>query len=293
MRQLKITKSFTGRDSASLDMYFQEITKVPTITPQEEVALARQIKAGDHEALKKLVSANLRFVVSVAKQYQHRGLSLMDLISEGNLGLMKAAERFDETKGFKFISYAVWWIRQSILHSLNNNSEMVRIPLNKIGALSKIKQAGSILEQRNEREPSIEELSEVLEFSMKEVEDAVKAPCQVTSLNSSLGAKEENSILIEVLNDPNAANADDGLMKESMKTTIDRALSTLNGRESNIIRKFFGIGTSHQFNLEEIGEEYHLSKERVRQIKQRAIKKLKDGKFHNLFKSVFEKNPIQ
>src|ERR1051326_1778485 len=288
MRQIKITKSLTGRDSHSLDIYFQEVSKVSPITPEEEAELARKIRKGDHGALEKLVNANLRFVISVAKQYQHNGLSLSDLISEGNLGLLKAAQRFDETKGFKFISYAVWWIRQSILQALNNHASMVRLPLNKIGALNKIKKASATLEQMNEREPSAEELSEVLSVSLKAVQEAVSAPCQVSSLNAPLGTSEENSVLIDTLDDPNVPVTDDHLIKESLNKTIDRALATLTRKENDIIRKFYGIGSTRNVNLEEIGMEFHLSKERVRQIKQRAIKKLRDGKFHNLFRGARE-----
>ncbi|MEW6468799.1 MAG: RNA polymerase sigma factor RpoD/SigA [Bacteroidota bacterium] len=278
MRQLKIPKSFTSRNSTALEIYFQEISRQQLLSTEEEVKLAKRIKKGDTVAMARLVNANLRFVVSVAKQYQHRGLSLPDLISEGNMGLIKAAQRFDETKGFKFISYAVWWIRQSILNALNNQSAMIRIPLNKIGALNKIKKAASEFEQTNEREPTSEELSRELDFTSTEINDTISAPSRIVSLDAPLAENQDNNILMDVLRNPDAPGADDEMMKESVKADIERALSKLSSKESNILRVFFGINTGHDATLEEIGRSYNLSRERIRQLKERAIQKLRKTK---------------
>ena len=262
MRQLKITKSITNRESASLDKYLQEIGKEELITVEEEVELAQRIKKGDQEALEKLTKANLRFVVSVAKQYQNQGLSLPDLINEGNLGLIKAAEKFDETRGFKFISYAVWWIRQSILQALAEQSRIVRLPLNQVGSLNKINKAFARFEQEHERTPSPEELA------------TVDAPF----------ADGEDNSLLDVLVNPDSPNADRGLINESLSTEVDRALETLTERERDIIKYFFGIGTS-EMTLEEIGEKFDLTRERVRQIKEKAIRRLRHSSRSKLLKS--------
>ena len=284
MRQLKITKSITNRDTASLDKYLQEIAKVDLISAEEEVKLAVQIREGDEIALHKLTNANLRFVVSVAKQYQNQGLSLPDLINEGNLGLIKAAKRFDETRGFKFISYAVWWIRQSIISAVADQSRMVRLPLNKIGTISKIKKAALAHEQKFEREPSPEELAEILEMH----EDDVKATMSISARHISMDAPfvdgEEHGLL-DVLENPDAPNADNTLISESLQTEIHRALSTLTEREKHVILFFYGIGMKHSLTLEEIGEKYGLTRERVRQIKEKAIRKLKNGSKSKLLKA--------
>lgn len=284
MRQLKITKSITNRDTASLDKYLQEIAKVDLISAEEEVQLAVKIREGDEEALHKLTNANLRFVVSVAKQYQNQGLSLPDLINEGNLGLIKAAKRFDETRGFKFISYAVWWIRQSIISAVADQSRMVRLPLNKIGTISKIKKAALAHEQEFEREPSPEELAEILEMH----EDDIKTTMSISSRHISVDAPfvdgEEHGLL-DILENPDAPNADNTLISESLHTEILRALATLTDREKNVILYFYGIGMKHSLTLEEIGEKYGLTRERVRQIKEKAIRKLKNGSKSRLLKA--------
>jgi len=275
MRQLKITKSITNRESQSLEKYLQEIGKVELITPEEEVKLAEKIKQGDQRALDRLTKANLRFVVSVAKQYQNQGLSLPDLINEGNLGLIKAAQRFDETRGFKFISYAVWWIRQSILQALAEQSRIVRLPLNKVGLTNRINKAFSQLEQEYEREPSAEELAEILDLETEEVAATLGISARHVSMDSPLAEGEENT-LIDVLHNPNAESTDEELdHKQSLKTEIDRSLQTLTERQQEVIRYFFGIGVDHPMSLEDIGERFNLTRERVRQIKDKAISKLK------------------
>lgn len=275
MRQLKITKSITNRESQSLEKYLQEIGKVELISPDEEVQLAGRIKQGDQAALDKLTKANLRFVVSVAKQYQNQGLSLPDLINEGNLGLIKAAQRFDETRGFKFISYAVWWIRQSILQALAEQSRIVRLPLNKVGLTNRIQKAYSQLEQEYEREPSPEELAEVLELEIEEISATLGIGARHVSMDTPLAEGEENT-LIDVLENPNAESADGNIEhKESLKQEIDRSLKTLTERQKEVICFFFGIGVDHPMSLEDIGARFNLTRERVRQIKDKAITKLK------------------
>jgi RNA polymerase primary sigma factor len=274
MRQLKITKSITNRESASLDKYLQEIGREELITAEEEVVLAKKIKDGDQSALEKLTRANLRFVVSVAKQYQNQGLSLPDLINEGNLGLIKAARRFDETRGFKFISYAVWWIRQSILQALAEQSRIVRLPLNQVGSLNKINKAYSKLEQEFEREPSAEELAELLDLPIDKVSDTMKVSGRHVSMDAPFANGEESSLL-DVLVNYDSPKADTGLMNESLSKEIDRALSTLTERERDVVKLFFGIGLNHGLTLEEIGDKFDLTRERVRQIKEKAIRRLR------------------
>ncbi len=274
MRQLKITKSITNRESASLDKYLQEIGREELITAEEEVVLAKKIKDGDQSALEKLTRANLRFVVSVAKQYQNQGLSLPDLINEGNLGLIKAARRFDETRGFKFISYAVWWIRQSILQALAEQSRIVRLPLNQVGSLNKINKAYSKLEQEFEREPSAEELAELLDLPIDKVSDTMKVSGRHVSMDAPFANGEESSLL-DVLVNLDSPKADSGLMMESLSKEIDRALSTLTERERDVVKLFFGIGLNHGLTLEEIGDKFDLTRERVRQIKEKAIRRLR------------------
>jgi RNA polymerase primary sigma factor len=275
MRQLKITKSITNRESQSLEKYLQEIGKVELISPEEEVKLATLIKQGCQKSLDRLTKANLRFVVSVAKQYQNQGLSLPDLINEGNLGLIKAAQRFDETRGFKFISYAVWWIRQSILQALAEQSRIVRLPLNKVGLTNRIQKAYSALEQQFEREPSAEELAEVLEMDLDEVSATLGINARHVSVDTPLSEGEDNTLL-DVLENPNAEKTDAALdHKESLKTEIDRSLKTLTERQKEVICFFFGIGVDHPMSLEDIGEKFNLTRERVRQIKDKAITKLK------------------
>jgi len=274
MRQLKITKSITNRESASLDKYLQEIGREELITAEEEVILAKKIKDGDQGALEKLTRANLRFVVSVAKQYQNQGLSLPDLINEGNLGLIKAARRFDETRGFKFISYAVWWIRQSILQALAEQSRIVRLPLNQVGSLNKINKAYSKLEQEYEREPSAEELADALDLPIDKVTDTMKVSGRHVSMDAPFANGEESSLL-DVLVNLDSPKADTGLMNESLSKEIDRALSTLTERERDVVKLFFGIGLNHGLTLEEIGDKFDLTRERVRQIKEKAIRRLR------------------
>ncbi|WP_462239197.1 sigma-70 family RNA polymerase sigma factor [Ferruginibacter sp.] len=275
MRQLKITKSITNRESQSLEKYLQEIGKVELISPEEEVSLAIRIKNGDQLALDKLTKANLRFVVSVAKQYQNQGLTLPDLINEGNLGLIKAAQRFDETRGFKFISYAVWWIRQSILQALAEQSRIVRLPLNKVGLSNRISKAYSLLEQEYEREPSAEELAAFLEMDIDEVRATLGAGIRHVSMDQPLSDGEDNT-LMDVMINPNAISTDNELaFKASLKTEIERSLSTLSERQKDVIRFFFGIGIDHALSLEDIGERFNLTRERVRQIKDKAITKLR------------------
>jgi RNA polymerase primary sigma factor len=283
MRQLKITKSITNRESASLDKYLQEIGKEELITVEEEVELAQRIKKGDQAALEKLTRANLRFVVSVAKQYQNQGLSLPDLINEGNLGLIKAAEKFDETRGFKFISYAVWWIRQSILQALAEQSRIVRLPLNQVGSLNKINKAFSKFEQEHERKPSPEELADSLELPADKVADTLRVSGRHISVDAPFVEGEDNSLL-DVLINNDSPNADRALMMESLAREIERALATLTERESDIIRMFFGIGCQ-EMTLEEIGERFGLTRERVRQIKEKAIRRLRHTSRSKLLKT--------
>jgi RNA polymerase primary sigma factor len=274
MRQLKISKQITNRESQSLDKYLQEIGKVDLLTPDEEVELAKRIKEGDQIALEKLTKANLRFVVSVAKQYQNQGLSLGDLINEGNLGLIKAAQRFDETRGFKFISYAVWWIRQSILQALAEQSRIVRLPLNRVGSLNKISKTFSELEQKYEREPSPEELAEVLDVTTAEVVDTMKISGRHVSMDAPFIQGEENSLL-DVLENDSEQTPDSGLMNDSLRREVQRALSTLTQREADVITLYFGLNGEHAMTLEEIGEKFNLTRERVRQIKEKAIRRLR------------------
>ena len=274
MRQLKITKQVTNRETASLDKYLQEIGKVDLITADEEVELAQRIKAGDQLALEKLTKANLRFVVSVAKQYQNQGLTLPDLINEGNLGLIKAGQRFDETRGFKFISYAVWWIRQSILQALAEQSRIVRLPLNKIGSINKINKTFAFLEQSHERPPSAEEIAKELDMSIKDVKESLKNSGRHVSMDAPL-VEGEDSNLYDVLRGSESPNPDRELLNESLRTEIERALETLTPREADVIRLYFGLGNQHPMTLEEIGETFELTRERVRQIKEKAIRRLK------------------
>ena len=283
MRQLKITKSITNRESASLDKYNQEIGREDLITVEEEVELAQAIKKGDRKALEKLTKANLRFVVSVAKQYQNQGLSLPDLINEGNLGLIKAAEKFDETRGFKFISYAVWWIRQSILQALAEQSRIVRLPLNQVGSLNKIGKVLSRFEQENERRPSAEELAEELDIPVDKITDTLKVSGRHVSVDAPFVEGEDNSLL-DVLVNEDTPNTDGTLMYESLSREIDRALATLTERESDIIKMFFGIGCQ-EVTLEEIGDKFGLTRERVRQIKEKAIRRLRQGTRSKLLKT--------
>ncbi|MBR4147846.1 MAG: sigma-70 family RNA polymerase sigma factor [Bacteroidales bacterium] len=274
MRQLKITKQVTNRETASLDKYLQEIGKVELISAEEEVELAQRIKQGDKAALEKLTKANLRFVVSVSKQYQNQGLSLPDLINEGNLGLIKAAQRFDETRGFKFISYAVWWIRQSILQALAEQSRIVRLPLNKIGSINKINKAYAKLEQEYEREPNAEEIAEVLEITEAEVKESMKNAGRHISMDAPLIQDEDNT-MYDVLKSEEAPTPETELLYESLRKEIDRAISTLTPREADVVRLYFGLNGSHPMTLEEIGEKFDLTRERVRQIKEKAIRRLK------------------
>ena len=283
MRQLKITKSITNRESASLDKYLQEIGREDLITVEEEVELAQRIRGGDRLALEKLTRANLRFVVSVAKQYQNQGLSLPDLINEGNLGLIKAAEKFDETRGFKFISYAVWWIRQSILQALAEQSRIVRLPLNQVGSLNKINKAFSKFEQENERKPSPEELADVLDIPVDKIADTMKVSGRHISVDAPFVEGEDNSLLDVMIND-DSPNADRVLINESLSKEIERVLAfTLSDRERDIVKKFFGIGVA-EMTLEEIGDEFGLTRERVRQIKEKAIRKLRPNAKSKLLK---------
>ncbi|MCQ2186474.1 MAG: RNA polymerase sigma factor RpoD/SigA [Bacteroidales bacterium] len=283
MRQLKITKSITNRESASLDKYLQEIGREEMVTVEEEVELAQRIRKGDKQALEKLTRANLRFVVSVAKQYQNQGLSLPDLINEGNLGLIKAAEKFDETRGFKFISYAVWWIRQSILQALAEQSRIVRLPLNQVGALNKINKAQSRFEQEYERMPSAEELEELVDIPTEKISDAMRVSGRHVSVDAPFVEGEDNSLLDVLVND-DSPNADRSLVNESLTTEIERSLQTLAPREREILRAFFGIGCQ-EMTLEEIGDTFGLTRERVRQIKEKAIRKLKSNSRSKLLKS--------
>ncbi|MBO4565436.1 MAG: sigma-70 family RNA polymerase sigma factor [Bacteroidaceae bacterium] len=283
MRQLKITKSITNRESASLDKYLQEIGREELITVEQEVELAARIRKGDRRALETLTKANLRFVVSVAKQYQNQGLSLPDLINEGNLGLIKAAEKFDETRGFKFISYAVWWIRQSILQALAEQARIVRLPLNQVGSLNKITKALAKFEQENERRPSSEELANIIGLPVDKIGDTLKVQGRHISVDAPFVEGEDNSLLDVLVND-DSPMADKTLVNESLSKEIDRALDTLTPREKDIIRMFFGIGT-HEMTLEEIGQTFGLTRERVRQIKEKAIRRLRQNSRSRLLKS--------
>lgn len=273
MRQLKITKSITNRESASLDKYLQEIGREDLISVEEEVELAQRIRKGDRLALEKLTKANLRFVVSVAKQYQNQGLTLPDLINEGNMGLIKAAEKFDETRGFKFISYAVWWIRQSILQALAEQSRIVRLPLNQVGSLNKINKALSRFEQENERAASPEEIAEAVELPKDKIADTMRVSGRHVSVDAPFAEGEDNSLL-DILENDTSPNTDTSLINESLELEIDRSLSTLTERESDILRYFFGLGSS-ELTLEEIGDRFGLTRERVRQIKEKAIRRLR------------------
>ena len=283
MRQLKITKSITNRESASLDKYLQEIGKYELISVEEEVELAQRIRKGDRVAIEKLTRANLRFVVSVAKQYQNQGLSLPDLINEGNLGLIKAAEKFDETRGFKFISYAVWWIRQSIMQAINEQSRIVRLPLNQVSSLSKYKKAVSKFEQENERKPTPEEVAKILELPENKIMDTMKVSGRHLSVDAPFVAGEDNSLL-DVIENGDSPVADTQLMNESLSREIDRAFATLTERERTILRLAFGIGVP-EMSLEEIGEQFGLTRERVRQIKEKAIRRLRHTSRSNLLKT--------
>jgi RNA polymerase primary sigma factor len=284
MRQLKITKSITNRESQSLDKYLQEIGREELITAEMEVELAQKIKKGDQIALEKLTKANLRFVVSVAKQYQNQGLTLPDLINEGNLGLIKAAQRFDETRGFKFISYAVWWIRQSILQALAEQSRIVRLPLNQVGSLNKINKAFSRLEQEFERPPSSDELATALELTEEKVKDTMKISGRHVSVDAPFVDGEDNSLLDVMVNN-DSPKADLELMRESLQREIERSLSTLNDREKDVVMLFFGIGKKHGLTLEEIGSKFDLTRERVRQIKEKAIRRLRHNSRSKLLKA--------
>ena len=284
MRQLKITKSITNRESASLDKYLQEIGREELISAEEEVVLAKKIREGDQAALEKLTKSNLRFVVSVAKQYQNQGLSLPDLINEGNLGLIKAAKRFDETRGFKFISYAVWWIRQSILQALAEQARIVRLPLNQVGSLNKINKAFSKLEQEFERTPSSEELAGLLDIAEDKVTDTMRVSGRHVSMDAPFVQGEENTLL-DVLVNNDSPRADTSLIIESLQKEIERSLSTLTDRERDVVKLFYGIGYNHEYTLEEIGDKFDLTRERVRQIKEKAIKRLKHSTRSKLLKT--------
>ncbi|MBN2682553.1 MAG: sigma-70 family RNA polymerase sigma factor [Bacteroidales bacterium] len=274
MRQLKITKQVTNRETPSLDKYLHEIGKVELVTAEEEVELAKRIRSGDAQALNRLIKANLRFVVSVAKQYQNQGLSLPDLINEGNVGLIKAAQRFDETRGFKFISYAVWWIRQAILQSLAEQARIVRLPLNKIGTINRINRVFNKLEQEFEREPSTDEVADAMEMAPGDIKDALKSNSRHISMDAPL-SEGEDSNMYEVLSSSESPLPDRSLLSESLRKEIERALSTLTPREADIVRLYFGLNNHPQHTLEEIGEEFDLTRERVRQIKEKAIRRLK------------------
>ncbi len=284
MRQLKIIKQVTNREAVSLDKYLHEIGKVDLLTADEEVNLARKLKEGDEDAMAKLVKANLRFVVSVAKQYQNQGLSLPDLINEGNVGLIKAAQRFDETRGFKFISYAVWWIRQSILQALAEQARIVKLPLNKIGSINKVNRALTELEQKFEREPTINELSETLELAPDDIKEALRSNSRHISMDAPL-TQDEDGNMYDVILSPDSPMPDRGLLNESLRREIERALATLTPREANIIRLYFGLNGKHPHTLEEIGEEFDLTRERVRQIKEKALKRLKQATRSKILKS--------
>jgi len=284
MRQLKISKSITNRETASLDKYLQDIGREELITAEEEVELARRIKSGDDKALDKLVKANLRFVVSVAKQYQNQGLSLPDLINEGNLGLIKAAQRFDETRGFKFISYAVWWIRQSILQALAEQSRLVRLPLNQVGSLNKIKKATSRLEQEFERPPSVEEIARKLDIPEHKLDKALRITTRYVSMDAPI-AEDEDTKFLDVFVSDDTPRTDTNLMRESLNKEIQRSLSTLTEKERDVINLYYGIGMNHGLTLDEIGAKFNLTRERVRQIKEKAIRRLKHTSRSKLLKA--------
>src|SRR6478609_3425186 len=284
MRQLKISKQITNRESQSLDKYLTEIGKVELISAETEVELAKRIREGDEVALEKLTKANLRFVVSVAKQYQNNGLTLGDLINEGNLGLIKAAKRFDETRGFKFISYAVWWIRQSIMQALAEQSRIVRLPLNRVGSLNKISKTFSDLEQKFQREPSAEELADVLDLSVEEVNDNLKVGGRHVSVDAPFANGEENNLL-DVLTNESEETPDSGLMMDSLRREVQRALSTLTQREADVMSYYFGLNGGHAMTLEEIGEKFGLTRERVRQIKEKATRRLSHSSRSKTLKS--------
>jgi len=284
MRQLKIVKQITNRESQSIEKYLQEIGKEDLLTADQEVDLAQRIRQGDQEALERLTKANLRFVVSVAKQYQNQGLSLNDVINEGNLGLIKAALRFDETRGFKFISYAVWWIRQSILQGLAEHSRIVRLPANKVGALNKLKQTFSQLEQEFEREPTSEEVAEVMEISSDEVGEYIKTGGRHISLDAPIGAEEEGNMM-NIMRDKDSKSPESGLISDSLKKEVKRILNALSPRESTILSHFFGLNGNDYLSFEEIGQKLNLSRERVRQLKEKAIKKLRKGSHNKLLKA--------
>jgi len=284
MRQLKISKSITNRETASLDKYLQDIGREELITAEEEVELARRIRSGDDKALEKLVKANLRFVVSVAKQYQNQGLSLPDLINEGNLGLIKAAQRFDETRGFKFISYAVWWIRQSILQALAEQSRLVRLPLNQVGSLNKIKKATSRLEQEFERPPSVEEIAQKLDIPEHKLDKALRITTRYVSMDAPI-AEDEDTKFLDVFISEDAPRTDNNLMRESLNKEIQRSLSTLTEKERDVINLYYGIGMNHGLTLDEIGAKFNLTRERVRQIKEKAIRRLKHTSRSKLLKA--------
>jgi len=284
MRQLKISKSITNRETASLDKYLQDIGREELITAEEEVELARRIKSGDDRALDKLVKANLRFVVSVAKQYQNQGLSLPDLINEGNLGLIKAAQRFDETRGFKFISYAVWWIRQSILQALAEQSRLVRLPLNQVGSLNKIKKATSRLEQEYERPPSVEEIAQKLDIPEHKLDKALRITTRYVSMDAPI-AEDEDTKFLDVFVSDDTPRTDTNLMRESLNKEIQRSLSTLTEKERDVINLYYGIGMNHGLTLDEIGAKFNLTRERVRQIKEKAIRRLKHTSRSKLLKA--------
>jgi RNA polymerase primary sigma factor len=284
MRQLKISKSITNRETASLDKYLQDIGREELITAEEEVELARRIKSGDDKALDKLVKANLRFVVSVAKQYQNQGLSLPDLINEGNLGLIKAAQRFDETRGFKFISYAVWWIRQSILQALAEQSRLVRLPLNQVGSLNKIKKATSRLEQEFERPPSVEEIARKLDIPEHKLDKALRITTRYVSMDAPI-AEDEDTKFLDVFVSEDTPRTDNNLMRESLNKEIQRSLSTLTEKERDVINLYYGIGMNHGLTLDEIGAKFNLTRERVRQIKEKAIRRLKHTSRSKLLKA--------
>lgn len=283
MRQLKISKSITNRESASLDKYLQEIGHEELLSVDEEVELAQKIRKGDRRALERLTRANLRFVVSVAKQYQNQGLSLPDLINEGNVGLIKAAEKFDETRGFKFISYAVWWIRQSILQAIAEQSRIVRLPLNQVGSVNKINRELNKFEQEHERRPSVDEIADRIDLPEDKIEEAMKVNNRHVSMDAPFVDGEDNSLL-DVLADNDMPMADKALVQESLRKEIDRAIELLNDKEQKVVRAFFGIG-SPEMTLEEIGEKYNLTRERVRQIKEKAIRRLRHNTKNKLLKT--------
>ncbi|NEN23360.1 RNA polymerase sigma factor RpoD/SigA [Cryomorpha ignava] len=285
MRQLKIIKQVTNRETASLDKYLQEIGRVELITAEEEVELARRIKLGDHDALEKLTKANLRFVVSVSKQYQNQGLTLPDLINEGNLGLIKAAQRFDETRGFKFISYAVWWIRQSILQALAEQSRIVRLPLNKIGSINKINRAFAKLEQQYERPPTPGELAECLEMTLEEVQQSLSNSARHVSMDAPLGNDDDSNNMYEVYSAEGNPSPDDNLLSKSLLMEIERSLHTLTTREADVIRLYFGLSGEHPLTLEEIGGTFDLTRERVRQIKEKALRRMKHASRSKILRS--------